>query len=45
MDVTTISVGRGVRDDLKDYRDERGHPNMNEAIHDLLKQAESPIEA
>lgn len=39
MDITTVSVGSAVRDSLKEYRDEQGHPNMNEAIKDLLSQA------
>lgn len=45
MDHTTISVGCGTRDALKAYRDRRDLLNMNEAVRDLLKQAESePLE-
>lgn len=38
MDITSVSLGKAVRDDLKDYRDNREYPNYNEAIAGLLEE-------
>lgn len=36
MDVTTVPMGTSTRDALRDYRDERNHPNYDAALQELL---------
>lgn len=35
---TSIRVEPSTRDDLAEYRDERGYPNYNEALSSLLQE-------
>jgi len=37
MDVTTIQCGKSTRDLLRDYRDEYGYDNYDEALRNLLQ--------
>ena len=36
--ITTVSVHPERRERLKEYRDERGHSNLDEALGELLNQ-------
>lgn len=38
MDVTSITLGKRVRNDLRDYRDRHGHANYNETVRALLSE-------
>lgn len=39
MDVTSVTLGKEVRNDLRDYRDRQGYPNYNDAIRGLLEES------
>jgi Arc/MetJ-type ribon-helix-helix transcriptional regulator len=39
MDMTSVTLGRQTRDDLRDYRDEHDFPNYNAALRALLAEA------
>lgn len=42
MDVASIGpLEPDVRDKVAEYRDREGHPNYNEAVQDLLRQADN----
>lgn len=47
MDVTSINLGKRVRNDLRDYRDRHEYANYNETVAALLSEAsdEHPAEA
>jgi len=40
MDVTTVQCGKATRDKLREYRDENGLSNYDEAIRHLLENDE-----
>lgn len=44
MDVTTIQCGKRTRDRLKEYRDENGLSNYDEALNDLLNDGQGVFE-
>jgi len=44
MDVTSVSCGKDTRNRLKEYRDEAGHRNYDEALNELLDLAEEANE-
>lgn len=44
MDVTSVALGKRVRDDLREYRDEKDLQNYNEAIRFLLSEASENVE-
>lgn len=39
MDVTSINLGKQVRNDLRNYRDRHEYRNYNEAVAALLSEA------
>lgn len=40
MDITTVSLGTDVRDQLAEYRDREDHENYNDAVSSLLSEVE-----
>jgi len=40
VDVTTIQCGKDTRDKVREYRDEQGYDNYNEALKALLQHVE-----
>jgi Arc/MetJ-type ribon-helix-helix transcriptional regulator len=39
MDVTSINLGKQVRNDLREYRDRHEFRNYNEAVRALIEEA------
>jgi hypothetical protein len=39
LEITTVTVSTELRDDIKEWRDERGCTTMHEALFDLYQEA------
>lgn len=44
MDVTSIQIGGDTRDRLREYKDDHGYQNYDEAVRNLLQRFEKDTE-